>query len=57
MIVFVKGAPEDSILTHCKANGNPTTATGAVRGNHCQAAYDENANNCGACQSNGGGLS
>lgn len=59
LTVFVKGAPEDNILTHCKSSHNPTYQNTASTGNHCQAATqgELEPGNCGACQSNGGGLS
>jgi hypothetical protein len=59
LIVFVKSSPEDSILSHCKGNGALSPgATGSTRGNHCQGKPKENGkDNCGACHSNGGGIS
>jgi hypothetical protein len=56
LIVFLKAEPEDSILTHCKSSKNTTNSINSTKGNHCQAAVDDESN-CGACQSNGGGLS
>lgn len=56
LVVFLKAEPEDSILTHCKANGALANSIGSSRGNHCQAS-PEDEGSCAACQSNGGGLS
>ena len=56
LIIFIKGDPEDSILTVCKSSKSPTNALGATTGNHCQALEETNPN-CGACHSNGGGIS
>lgn len=53
LIIIGQGRPEENVLAGCKSHAQPTGALSTATKTNC----NELTGGCGACHSNGGGIS
>lgn len=53
LIIIGQGKAEESVLTSCKSNANPTSAISTASRTNC----NELSGSCAGCRNNGGGIS